>query len=131
MANLEDLKNAIILQAVEDYAKAFLGYKDSELTPDDMMKDCENFFKGDYYKLMTDLDSDLIIKVVKNREIDKVLDFIKRFKERNGQVRLVYKESGKGGKQKTLTIPPRLTEDFIKAIDKLEIELIQEKETLK
>ena len=47
----ENLANAIILQAVKDYSR---GYRKTE---------CLNFFNSDWYKALTELPSESIIRI--------------------------------------------------------------------
>ena len=51
----ENLANAIIVQAVRDYAT---GYRRDEVM---------SFFKSDWYKILTDLPSECIIKIARQK----------------------------------------------------------------
>ena len=49
----ENLANAIILQAMRDYTEG------SEITK----RECTNFFKSDWFEVLTDVSPDYILKV--------------------------------------------------------------------
>lgn len=64
MDGYENLANAIILQAVKDYRKALRKLnrnsqnKDAKRT----VSDVERFFRSDWYKALTSVDGELLIK---------------------------------------------------------------------
>lgn len=62
MDRYENLANAIIVQACRDYEEEY--YRD----------DVEVFLKGEWFKTITDLDGETILKELKNRVIDKKLE---------------------------------------------------------
>ena len=65
--NWEDLANAIILQAVEDYRKA---RKRVRTRPDQKIaqatiREVESFFRSRWFAQLTDIDSEMLIKRLK------------------------------------------------------------------
>ncbi len=64
----ERLANAIVEQAVKDYRDAVKKLKEPNLKEKDrfqaekMKKDCEQFFKGEYIKTLTDVDGKYILE---------------------------------------------------------------------
>lgn len=69
----ENLKNAIVQQAAEDYAAAFMGNKVGGKEPSAMMWECEKFFHSDWYAALTNgaIDGDWLARNVKIRELEK------------------------------------------------------------
>lgn len=65
--NYEDLANGIVLQAVKDYREALTKLKEEpENTKARLMKiEVESFFLSSWYKELTSLDPDLLIKQLK------------------------------------------------------------------
>lgn len=58
----EDLANAIIGSAVNDYRKALNGYSyDKRKTPDSLVRELEKFFRSDYFGVLTKLDGEYLI----------------------------------------------------------------------
>lgn len=70
----DNLKNGIVQQAAEDYAAAFMGnsvgYKDADAT----MRECEKFFRDEWYKQLTNdsVDGEWLMRNIKIRELEKV-----------------------------------------------------------
>ena len=70
----EDLANAIILQAVEDYRKArkvLKKYPDNK-EANDMIRDTESFFRSDWYCMLTDIDGDKLKETLRREPIWKL-----------------------------------------------------------
>ena len=61
MKEYENLINAIIIQACKDYEQEY--YRD----------DVEVFLKGEWFKAITDLDGEMILKELKERQREKEL----------------------------------------------------------
>lgn len=60
--NYEDLANAIIFQAVVDYKRALKSKKkEAKWT----VRECEKFFRSDYYRTLTNVDGELIISKIR------------------------------------------------------------------
>lgn len=60
----ENLANAIILQAAKDYRAALRKLKRNPQNKDAKytISEVERFFRSDWYKMLTDVDGELIIK---------------------------------------------------------------------
>ncbi len=73
MDAFDNLKNAIVQQAAEDYAAAFMGNEVGGKEPDSMMRECEKFFHSDWYTALTNgaIDGDWLARNVKIRELEK------------------------------------------------------------
>ena len=69
----DNLKNAVVRQAAEDYAAAFMGNKVGGKEPSAMMWECEKFFHSDWYAALTNgaIDGDWLARNVKIRELEK------------------------------------------------------------
>lgn len=69
----DNLKNAIVQQAVEDYAAAFMGNKVGGKGPSAVMWECEKFFHSDWYAALTNgaIDGEWLARNVKIRELEK------------------------------------------------------------
>ena len=67
----ESLANAIILQAVKDYREARKKLKKRPKNEDAklMIADCEAFFRSDWYKALTDVDGEMLIRKLREEKI--------------------------------------------------------------
>lgn len=67
----ESLANAIILQAVKDYREARKKHrkrpknKDAKL----MIADCEAFLRSDWFKALTELDGEMLLRELQEEEL--------------------------------------------------------------
>lgn len=64
MDSYQELANAIVLSAVKDYRDAL---KKLKRNPDyrpakDMKAECETFFRSDWYKTLTSIDGEMLIR---------------------------------------------------------------------
>ena len=67
----ENLANAIILQAVKDYREARRKLKKRPKNEDAklMISDCEAFFRSDWFKALTELDDEMLLRKLQEEEI--------------------------------------------------------------
>lgn len=67
---VENLTNAIILQAVKDYRRALKGFSLNGKSSAAVVADCERFFRSEWYSQLTNVDGEYLIinirKEVKN-----------------------------------------------------------------
>ena len=57
------LANAIIEQAVSDYRKSLKGEKaDTWVSVEDMLKDCERFFKSEWFTILTKINGEQLMR---------------------------------------------------------------------
>lgn len=76
----QEIANAIILQAISDYRRALDGKiygkingKDKvRLTPEDIIEDCEKFFRSKYFQLLTTVNGEYLIKKLRKEHDEKV-----------------------------------------------------------
>lgn len=59
------LANAIVKQAVEDYRNALRGRGAEGHSAKYTRKECESFFRSEWFDLLTNVDGELIIEKVK------------------------------------------------------------------
>lgn len=67
----ESLANAIILQAVKDYREARKKHR-KRLKNEDaklMIADCEAFFRSDWFRDLTELDGEMLLRKLQEEEI--------------------------------------------------------------
>lgn len=58
----KELGNQIVLQAVTDYRKSLRGIRVADrMSVEAMMKECEEFFVSDWFKMLTKLDGNLLL----------------------------------------------------------------------
>ena len=67
---LEDLSNAIILQAVKDYRIALSGRDVNGRDSKSVIAECERFFQSEWFRELTDLDGEYLIKTIR-KEFEK------------------------------------------------------------
>ena len=67
----ENLANSIILQAVKDYREARKKLKKRPKNEDAklMISDCEAFFRSDWYRALTDVDGEMLIRKLREEKI--------------------------------------------------------------
>ena len=67
----QNLANAIILQAAKDYrlARRKLRRKPRNEDAKFMVKDCEDFFRSDWFKMLTDVDGEMILRKLQEEKI--------------------------------------------------------------
>ena len=58
----EELANAIVLQAVTDYRKALRGKTRYAMVNKKRIKECEEFFRSEWYSILTKYDGECLIK---------------------------------------------------------------------
>lgn len=117
----DDLKNAIVRQAVEDYAAAFMGSMVDKKFPEEMMEQCERFFHSGRYAELTNgvIDGDWLARNVKIRELEKVIEAYKTILYGDGTatfrvtVSFPYVKGRKKQKAVTYTFPPRLAKGIL------------------
>lgn len=63
MEEFEELKNAVVLQAVKDYrsARKRLKRHPEDKSADMMAKECESFFKSRYFTMFTSVDGPALL----------------------------------------------------------------------
>ena len=61
--NYENLANAIVIQAAKDYRKALRKYKrqPENKAAKSEIREIERFFRSNWYKMLTDLDGEMLI----------------------------------------------------------------------
>lgn len=76
MDGYDNLKNAIVQQTAEDYAAAFMGTKVAGKEPEDMMLECERFFRSEWYVALTNgaIDGEKLARDIKIRELEKAVN---------------------------------------------------------
>ena len=60
----EDIANAIVKQAADDYLRALNGVSYCEKSPEWVIKDTEKFFRSNYFKKLTTLDGEQLIQML-------------------------------------------------------------------
>lgn len=111
----EELGNAIVQQAAEDYTSAFMGREVGEKRPEDVMRECETFFHSDWYATLTNnaISGDWMIRNLKLREMEKTATAYRTIMDGMNNVTfkaVVSFPQGKGSKKKKpmmYTIEPR------------------------
>ena len=69
----QNLQNAIVLQAVEDYRNALNGKTYTrKIKPAEIIEECEKFFRSDYYRHLTKLNGEWLIEQLKKEHIEKL-----------------------------------------------------------
>ena len=66
-----ELYNAIILQAVNDYRKALGGVGYDSKPPEYVIMECENFFRSQYFSLLTKVPGEHLIERIRKEVEDE------------------------------------------------------------
>jgi hypothetical protein len=67
----QDLANAIVLEAVEDYRNALNGIGFGYHSPEKIKADLEKFFRSFYFKLLTKVDGEYLIERLNKEHNEK------------------------------------------------------------
>lgn len=67
---MEDLSNAIILQAVKDYRSALAGGSVNGRDSKSVIEECERFFQSEWFNSLTNVDGMIIISNIR-KEFEK------------------------------------------------------------
>ena len=59
--DIENLTNAIVLQAAKDYRKALKGFSLNGKSSTAVVADCERFFRSEWYRQLTNVDGEYLI----------------------------------------------------------------------
>ena len=65
---IENLTNAIILQAVKDYRKALKRFSLNGKSSTAVIVDCERFFRSAWYRQLTKVDGEYLITTVRKED---------------------------------------------------------------
>lgn len=71
MNNIEVLAEQIIFQAVADYRRALRGTGVGHRKPKTVIKECEKFFRSEWYGILTNVDGELIISKLRKEYDDE------------------------------------------------------------
>ena len=69
----QELYNAIVLQAVTDYRKALAGISYGKQSPEDVVKECEQFFRSVYFSRLTKVSGEYLIEKLRKEVQDESL----------------------------------------------------------
>ena len=67
---MEDLTNAIILQAVKDYRSALAGGSVNGRDSKSVIEECERFFQSEWFNSLTKIDCNYLMKNIR-KEFEK------------------------------------------------------------
>ena len=67
---MEDLSNAIILQAVKDYRSALAGGSVNGRDSESVIEECERFFQSEWFNSLTKIDCNYLRKNIR-KEFEK------------------------------------------------------------
>lgn len=66
----QDLADAIVLQAVEDYRNALKGISYNKYPPKTIKKEIERFFCSDYFEILTKVKGEFLIDALKKEHLE-------------------------------------------------------------
>ena len=67
----QELYNAIVLQAVTDYRNALAGDSYCGTPPEDVVGECERFFRSEYFALLTKVPGEYLIERIRKEVEDE------------------------------------------------------------
>lgn len=76
MDEYKELMNAIVQQAAEDYAAAFMGSRVDRKNPQKTLLECEEFFQSEWFMDLTNgvIDSGWLMQNLKIREMERAAE---------------------------------------------------------
>lgn len=124
MDGYERLKNAIVQQAAEDYAAAFMGNPVGGKDADGMMRECEAFFRSEWYEQLVNgaVNGEWLVRNLKIRELEKAAKAYEAMLEPCNKTTLKaavnFPKDGNMEKPKPMTyvFPPKLAEALMNAL---------------
>lgn len=63
---IQNLANAIIVQAAEDYREALEGGAIRGKAPEVVISECERFFRSDWFLVLTEMDGEILMEKIRN-----------------------------------------------------------------
>ena len=70
----QDLANAIVCQAAEDYRNALNGISYCNKSPEYIIKSIEKFFRSSYFRLLTNVSGEYLIEQLRKEHEGKLKD---------------------------------------------------------
>ena len=67
----QELYNAIVIQAVTDCRNALKGIGYDRISSEDAVRDCERFFRSDYFSMLTKVPGEYLIERIKKEVEDE------------------------------------------------------------
>ncbi len=129
---MQNLCNAIIERAAEDYALAYMGNTVEGKTPVDVMNEVYRFFHSDWYFELTSVNGDWLMEHIKMRELEKAINVYEEALSvmRTCQYKLIMNKTA-DEPAINFIVPPRLADDFEQVVRKQLGELRKELSDLK
>ena len=69
--SLQPLADGIVLQAVSDYRKALAGEGYGRNSAEDVMRECEKFFRSNYFCMLTKISGEYLIEELRKEVQDE------------------------------------------------------------
>lgn len=120
----QSLAIGIIEQAAFDYIKAMRGepFYQSHLSPEEMFEDCENFFRSEWYRTLTEVDGEKLMEDLRRKEYQETIDAMKNVLKNDGTFKLHVPKHDKRPAF-NYKVPPYMNEFFREACGNVIIEM--------
>ncbi len=110
---LENLANAIIMQAARDYAAAYMGEYVNGQKPEIVIRECEKFFRSKWFERLTNIDGSWLMMKLKVAELQKAKNIFERALAEDAPIRIALPRTTTHDGI-VYTIPPKLKGKFHK-----------------
>ena len=67
----QEVANAIVIQATKDYRNALAGRGYKSKSPEEVVRECEEFFRSDYYSRLTKVSGEYLIEQLRKEVKDE------------------------------------------------------------
>lgn len=67
----QEVANAIVIQATKDYRNALAGKGYKNKSPEEVVRECEKFFRSDYYGRLTKIPGEYLIERIRKEVRDE------------------------------------------------------------
>ena len=67
----QGLYDAIVIQAANDYRKALVGVGYGSHSPEDVVRECERFFRSKYFSMLTKVSGEYLIEKIRKEVQDE------------------------------------------------------------
>lgn len=92
----DDLANAIIERAANDFKTAFCGYGYDGRMPQTVMDEVERFFRSDWFKMLTKTDGEILMKKLKEDVLQNEIEVYERALAESCKIKVcIPKKNGK------------------------------------
>lgn len=117
MDGARELAAAIVQRAIQDYRYSFFGQgirtSTCRLDGEHVKTSCESFFRSEWFRTLTNIDGEKVMKAIKEDEHKKLIaEYKKAISGKNFELKLKVRNREGKIERHTINIPPAFEADF-------------------